>query len=167
MEWCRLMHLVPPETLTEACIKMEEHIEGGNQWAKVVGPMSAAYIHLKEIHTGMDLDALGGKIYDQEKQGDQFEVVDGVSWHKDRIEELWPKISRHRGGLGLQVGADFTAGQKHYRWLVKKGRMREAWALMFTLTGALWSLQRLVEEGIVREDAPEACCPLMWEGRSR
>ena len=49
MEWCRLMHLVPPDTLTEAWKSMEEHIDGGNQWAKVVGPMSAAYMHLKDM----------------------------------------------------------------------------------------------------------------------
>ena len=46
MEWCRLTQLVPPDTLTNAWVKMEEHIEGGNEWAKVVGPMNATYMHL-------------------------------------------------------------------------------------------------------------------------
>ena len=31
MKWCRLTQLVPPDTVTQAWGKMEEHIEGGNQ----------------------------------------------------------------------------------------------------------------------------------------
>ena len=67
------------------------------------------------------------------------------------------------GGEGLAQGADFTAGKIHYRWLVKQGRMREAGALMFKLTGALWSPQQPVEQEMVASDATEAKCPLCGE----
>ena len=120
----------------------------------------------KKMHWTVNLDAPAGKIYYTDKSGDTSEVVGGLCWHEfrgsmeqDRIEELWPALGRHRGGLGLARRADFQAGSKHYRWLVKTDRMREAEALMSTLTGTLWLPQRLVETGIAQPDAPEARCP--------
>ena len=54
---------------------MEEHIKAAQQpWMVVIGPMSAAYMLLQEMHWKMNLDAPGGKIYYQDKQGDQFEL---------------------------------------------------------------------------------------------
>ena len=85
--------------------------------------------------------------------------MDGLSWHEfretleqERIAQLWPAMARHRGGAGLDKGADLTAGRKHYRWLLKKGRMREAGALMSIMSGALWPPKRLIEKNIVETD---------------
>ena len=50
MEWCKLVPQMQPETLVNAWEKMEQKLEGGNQWAKVTGPMSAAYMHLKDMN---------------------------------------------------------------------------------------------------------------------
>ena len=92
---------------------MEDQLSRASQpWQMVIGPMSAAYMHFKEMEWKVDLHA-----------------------PRDR----WPESSQHRGGAGLAQGADYIAGKIHYRWLVKKGRMREAGALMSILTGAQWS----------------------------
>ena len=87
MEWCRLMHLVPPDTLTEAWIKMEEHIQGGNQWAKVVGPMSAAYMHLKEMGWQIETNDAGQISGVINNQGEAWRPNDAVTW-VDFQEEL-------------------------------------------------------------------------------
>ena len=47
MGWCKLAPQVAPETRTRAWAAMEEHIHGGKQWTKVVGPMSATDMHLR------------------------------------------------------------------------------------------------------------------------
>ena len=49
LEWCRLEAQVAPLTLARSWSAMEQHIQGGNMWAKVTGPMSAMYMHLEEI----------------------------------------------------------------------------------------------------------------------
>ena len=82
---------------------------------------------------------------------------------QDRIADLWPLLCKHRAGQGLAQGADFTVGRSHYKWLVKKGRMREAGALMSILSEALWPPQRLVEEGVVDNDDVGAFCPICGE----
>ena len=87
MEWCRIMHLVPPDTLTEAWIRMEEHIEGGNQWAKVVGPMSAAYMHLKEMGWMVETNDVGQISGVINNQGETWRPNDAVTW-VDFQEEL-------------------------------------------------------------------------------
>ena len=124
-------------------------------------------MHLREMRWSVDFNVPGDKIYYTDKSGDAFELTDVVSWHEckqsmgqDRMAGLGPTLGQHRGGQGLAQGADCQAGTKHYRWLVNKGRMREAGALISTLTGALGSPQKLVESGIVQPDAPEASCPL-------
>ena len=124
---------------------MEEQIAAAKQpWQLVTSPMSAAYMNVKEMQWTVNLEAPQDKIFYTDRRGDTFEVVDGVSWHEfkesleqDRIEDLWPILANHRGGSGMASGADMTAGKGHYRWLVKKGRMREAGALVSVLTGAL------------------------------
>ena len=133
----------------------------------VTGPMSAAYMHLGEMWSSVNLNVPGDKIYYTDKTSDTFEVIDGVSWHEfeqsmeqDRVAELWPTLNITERGLGLAQGADFQARTKHNRCLVEKGRMREAGALTSTITGALWSPPRLIESGIVQPDSPEASCPL-------
>ena len=72
-------------------------------------------------------------------------------------------MSRHRGGAGLDKGADLTAGRKHYRWLVKEARMKEAGALMSNMSGALWPPKRLIENKIVNADDTAAYCPRCGE----
>ena len=103
-------------------------------------------------------------------KGDAYEIMDGVSWHELRetleqeiIAQLWPAITKHRGGAGLAQGADFTAGCKHYRWLVKKVKMREAGALMSIMSGAMWPPSRLLENKIIPEDDPGAYCSICGE----
>ena len=106
--------------------------------------MSAAYMHLKDMGWTIDFRIEEERILYTDGKGDSYEIMDGVSWHEfretleqERIAQLWPAMSRHRGGAGLDKGADLTAGRKHSRWLVKKGRMREAGALMSIMSGAL------------------------------
>ena len=50
----------------------------------VTGPMSAAYMHFREIGWTVNLDAPDHKIYYTDKRGDTFEVMDGISWHEFR-----------------------------------------------------------------------------------
>ena len=59
MEWCKLVPQVVPQTLVRAWSAMEEHIQGGNQCAKVVGPMSATYMHLKDMQWQPETDDEG------------------------------------------------------------------------------------------------------------
>ena len=165
MEWCRLKHLVPPNTLTEAWIKMEEHIAGGNQWAKVVGPMSAAYMHLKEMGWLVETNDVGHIIGVIDQQGKIWRPNDAVTWvdfqeelEKTRINTLWKKAASHRGGKNLEQGADISVAQRHYKHLVCAGKHAEAGALMTICTGACWSPARLYEEGMIT--AEEAVCPL-------
>ena len=49
LEWCRLVPKVAPLRLARAWRAIEEQIQRGNQWAKVTGPTSATYMHLKEM----------------------------------------------------------------------------------------------------------------------
>ena len=53
---------------------------GGNQWAKVSGPMSAAYMHLKEmgwmVETN-DADQICGLI---DENGEIWRPNDAVTW---------------------------------------------------------------------------------------
>ena len=145
--------------------KMEDHIEGGNQWAKVVGPMSAAYMHLKEMGWMVatnDVGQISGVI---NNQGESWRPNDAVTWvdfqeelEKTRISNIWQKASEHRGGKNLELGADISVAQRHYKNLVCAGKHGEAGALMTICTGACWSPARLHEEGIIT--AEEAVCPL-------
>ena len=59
---------------------MEEHIDGGNQWAKVTGPMSAAYMHLKEMGWMVETNEanqIWGLI---DENGDIWSPNDAVTW---------------------------------------------------------------------------------------
>ena len=101
-------------------------------------------MHLKDIGWTISFLLEEERILYTDTKGDSYEMMDGVSWHEfretleqERIAQLWPAIAGHRGEAGLTRGADLTAGRKHYRWLVKKGRMREAGALMSIMSGAL------------------------------
>ena len=139
-------------------------------WMKVNGPMSAAYMHLREMGWTIDIRPEEERILYTDTKGDSYEIMDGVSWHEFRetleqegLAQLWPAMARQRGGAGLEKGADLTAGRKHYRWLVKKGRMREAGALMSIMSGALWPPKRLIENKIIDEDGTAAYCPICGE----
>ena len=165
MEWCRLVPQVPPDTLTQAWINMEQHIEGGNQWAKVTGPMSAAYMHLKEMGWMVETneaDQVCGLI---DENGETWRPNDAVTWvdfqeqlETTRIRELWKKASKHIGGANMEEGADVSVAQRHYEKLIHAGKHGEAGALMTICTGACWSPARLLEEDIIPTE--EAICPL-------
>ena len=91
---------------------MEEQIAAAEQpWQVVTGPMSAAYMHVKEIQWTVNLEAPQDKIFYTDKRGDTLDVFDGVSWHEfkesleqDRIEDLWPIIANHRGDQAWPMG---------------------------------------------------------------
>ena len=130
MEWCRLMHLVPPDTLTAAWIKMEQQIEGGNQWAKVVGPMSAAYMHLKEMGWQIETNDAGQISGVIDSHGETWRPNDAVTWvdfqeelESTRIKTLWQKASEHRGGKNLVHGADISVAQSTINSLYVLGNM--------------------------------------------
>ena len=78
---------VAPETLARAWKAMEDHIQGGNQWAKVVGPMSATYIHLKEMGWQLETNEVGyiSGIFDQNNE--TWRPNDAVTW-VDLQEEI-------------------------------------------------------------------------------
>ena len=144
--------------------------QAAQPWQCVTGPMSAAYMHFQEMGWKVDIRLEENRILYTDKRNDTFQIMDGVSWHKfresleqDRIADLWPILCKHRAGQGLAHGADFTAGKKHYKLLVKKGRMREAGALMSILSGALWPPKRLVEQGTIGESDEGAYCPICGE----
>ena len=80
MEWCRLTQLVPPDTLTNAWVKMEEHIEGGNQWANAVGPMSATYMNLKEMGWQVETNEVGQISGVIDTNGEVWRPNDSVTW---------------------------------------------------------------------------------------
>ena len=98
---------------------MEKHIEGGNQWSKVVGPMRAAYMHLKEMGWQVETNDVGQISGVIDGQGEAWRPNDAVTWvdfreelEKTRIKTLWQKASEHRGGKNLAQGADFFGRTK-------------------------------------------------------
>ena len=120
MEWCRLTPQVPPDTLTEAWVKMEEHIDGGNQWAKVVGPMSATYMHLKEMGWLVETNEAGQISRVIDNNGEAWRPNDAVTWvdfqeelERTRIKNRWHKASTHRGGENLKNGAGISVAQRY------------------------------------------------------
>ena len=143
--------------------------QASKPWQLVMGPMSVAYMHLKEMGWTINFQVEEDKILYTDTNGDSYEIMDGVSWHefretleKERIAQLWAPMGRHRGGSGLTQGADLTAGRKHYRWLVKKGRMREAGALMSILPGALWPPQPPCRMQDCPRGRSSSLLPNMW-----
>ena len=144
---------------------MEKHIEGGNQWTKVVGPMSATYMHLKEMGWLVETNDNGHISGVIDHNGGTWRPDDAVTWTdfqeeigKVRMKALWEKGSDHRGGANMTKGVDLSVAQRHYKGLVCAGKHKEAGALMTICTGACWSPARLLEEGIIKPE--EAVCPL-------
>ena len=125
MEWCRLVPQIAPDTLTNAWINMEEHISGGNQWAKVVGPMSATYMHLKDMGWLVETNDNGHMSGIIDQDGEAWRPNDAVTWidfqeeiEKVRTKALWETASEHRGGANMSGGVDLSVGQRHYKGLV-------------------------------------------------
>ena len=82
---------------------MEENINGGNQWAKVVGPMSATYMHLKEVGWLVETNDNGHISIVIDQNGEAWRPDDAVTWvdfqeeiEKTRIQALWEKASEQR-----------------------------------------------------------------------
>ena len=145
VEWCRLAPQVAPETLTNAWIKMEEHIDGGNQLAKVVGPMSATYMHLKEMGWMVETNDNGHISGVIDQNWEAWQPNDAVTWvdfqeerEKTRRKAIWEKASEHRGGENMSEGVDVSVAQRNYKGLVCAGKHQEAGALMTICTGACW-----------------------------
>ena len=124
---------VAPETLTQAWIAMEKHIEGGNQWAKVVGPMSGTYMHLKKIGWQLETNEVGHINCIIDHNNETWRPNDAVTWadfqeeiESVRIKNLWQQASEHRGGASMTQGVDLSVAQRHYKGLVCAGKHREA-----------------------------------------
>ena len=77
---------------------MEEHIDGGNQWAKVTGPMNAAYTHLSEMGWMVETNEANQICGLIDENGDIWRPNDAVTWvdfqeqlEKTRIKEILKK----------------------------------------------------------------------------
>ena len=83
---------------------MEEHIAGGNQWAKVVGPMSATYMHLREMGWQVETNETGQISGVIDTNGEAWRPNDAVTLvdFQEEIEKPGPK---HYGKRSLHMGA--------------------------------------------------------------
>ena len=102
LEWCRFVPQIAPQTPARAWTAMEEHIQGGNQWAKVVGPMRATYMHLKEMGWQIEMDDTGHISGLLNWSREALRPSDAVTWtvfkdgiERTRIKMIWAKASAH------------------------------------------------------------------------
>ena len=83
-----------------------------------------------------------------------------VLFHLERDLEngTWKNASEAHGGAGLDQGIpNFSPAAKVYKCLVKEGKLVEARALQVLLTNRAWCGERLLQAGIIEDEAKAVC----------